>query len=165
VGRGVFSTGMVVITTQTEFVLDFVLRMGRPHQVAARVVVPHAVMPRFIEALHQAIDNFKANIGPLPTVPKPPDPPRKPTIHEIYDDLRLPDPVLSGAYANAVMIGHSASEFSFDFVTNFFPQSAVSCRVFVAAGQAARILESLNGSYVQFLGQRKPFAPPEGGPA
>ena len=28
-------------------------------------------------------------------------------LQEIYQDLRLPDEVLSGAYANAVMIGHS----------------------------------------------------------
>ena len=37
------------------------------------------------------------------------------------------------------MIGHSAGEFSFDFLTNFFPQSAVSSRVFLSAGQAPRL--------------------------
>ena len=31
VGRGVFSTGVLVLQTPTEFVLDFVQRLTRPH--------------------------------------------------------------------------------------------------------------------------------------
>ena len=38
--RGVFCTGLLVLQTQSEFVLDFVQRLARPHQVAARVVAP-----------------------------------------------------------------------------------------------------------------------------
>ena len=41
--------------------------------------------------------------------------------------------MLSGRYANAVLIRHSATEFCFDFITNFYPQSAVSARVYIAA--------------------------------
>ena len=37
-------------------------------------------------------------------------------------------------YANGVMIGHGASEFGLDFLTSFFPQSAVSARVFDGGG-------------------------------
>jgi hypothetical protein len=36
VARGVFSTGAVVLNGNHEFVVDFLLRMTRPHQVAAR---------------------------------------------------------------------------------------------------------------------------------
>ena len=57
-------------------------------------------------------------------------------------------------YANGVMIGHGASEFGLDFLTSFFPQSAVSARVFVAAGQVPRLLESLK-SAVRQLEQRQ----------
>ncbi len=41
VARGVFSTGVIVMTAPTEFVIDFIQNLGRPHQVVARVVMPH----------------------------------------------------------------------------------------------------------------------------
>jgi hypothetical protein len=47
------------------------------------------------------------------------------------------------------MIGHGAYEFSFDFITNFYPQSAVSCRVYLASGHIARLLDSLKQSWEQ----------------
>ncbi|MFN9911949.1 MAG: DUF3467 domain-containing protein, partial [Pirellulaceae bacterium] len=68
---------------------------------------------------------------------------------EVYDDFKLKDDLLSGAYANAVMIGHGPHEFCFDFITNFYPQSAVSARVFMAAGHIGRVLESLRTSWEQ----------------
>ena len=38
VSPGVFSTGVIVMTGGTEFVIDFVQNLGQPAQVAARVV-------------------------------------------------------------------------------------------------------------------------------
>jgi hypothetical protein len=70
---------------------------------------------------------------------------------------------MSGVYANAVMIGHTASEFSLDFITTFFPRSAVSSRVFVAAPNAKRLLDSLKHSFQQF--QNRPKNTPPGSPA
>jgi hypothetical protein len=86
----------------------------------------------------------------------PPPAPRRPTPQEIYDDLKIPDSILSGAYANGVMIAHGASEFGLDFLTSFYPQSAVSARVFMAAGQIPRLLESLQQSLRQWQAQRGP---------
>lgn len=54
---------------------------------------------------------------------------RQASVQEIYDDLKVRDEILSGAYANAVMIGHGPHEFGSDFITNFYPHSAVSARV------------------------------------
>ena len=153
VARGVFSTGAIVMTGGTEFVLDFVVRMARPHQVAARVVMPHGVMPRFIEALRQNIDKYRERFGEPPRLPDMPQPQpgeHRPSIQEVYDELKMPDEALSGAYANGVMISHTPSEFGFDFVTNFFPQSSVSCRVYLSAAQAPKLLESIQNSYEQF---------------
>ncbi len=64
--RGVFSTGVIVMTGGTEFVLDFVQNLGRPHQIVARVVIPHVVMPQFADALGKNIDLYKQRFGPLP---------------------------------------------------------------------------------------------------
>jgi len=262
VATGVFSTGAIVVTGQTEFIIDFLQTIGRPHRVAARVIIPHPVMPQFIEALGKNLQIYTDRFGPPPLPPgfagpatavgatavpqvlpqptlpqsqtvnpsqttqtnppgsisgispvqggtlgsafgstdvfpgasvpssggptigpgttgeKRPTPPgpdggdgspgnlpvRRPTPQEIYDDLKIPDTVLSGAYANGVMIGHGVSEFGLDFLTSFYPQSAVSSRVFMAAGQIPRLLESLHQAMRQLSQQRNLPRPPQQNP-
>jgi len=166
VAGGHFSTGVIVMTGPNEFIIDFLQTIGRPHRVASRVIIPHAVMPQFIEALDKNLSIYRDRFGEPPSPPKPPADPRerRPTPQEIYDDLKMPDEVLSGAYANGVMIGHGASEFGLDFLTSFYPQSAVSSRVFLAAGQVPRLLESLVGSMRQLQQQRGILPPPNSPP-
>jgi hypothetical protein len=72
------------------------------------------------------------------------------SAQDLYDQLKIPDDVLSGVYANAVMIGHTATEFSFDFITTFFPKSAVAARVYLAAPNGRRFLDSLSHSFEQY---------------
>ncbi|MGB7323851.1 MAG: DUF3467 domain-containing protein [Rubripirellula sp.] len=162
VADGCFSTGAIVMTGPNEYIVDFLQTIGRPHKVAKRVVIPHPVMPQFIDALNTNLDLYKGRFGDPQAPPvQPPNPnQRRPSPQEIYDDLKLPDEVLSGVYANGVMIGHGASEFGLDFLTSFFPQSAVSARVFVAAGQVPRLLESLRGAVKQLEQRQKGGANP-----
>lgn len=75
-----------------------------------------------------------------------PQKPTNPPIEEIYHELRLPDELLSGRYANAVLIRHSGTEFCFDFITNLYPRSAISARVFLAAPHVGPFLSSLGRS-------------------
>ncbi len=163
VADGCFSTGAIVMTGPNEYIVDFLQTIGRPHKVAKRVVIPHTVMPQFIEALNTNLNLYKSRFGEPASPPaNPPNQNRRPTPQEIYDDLKLPDEVLSGVYANGVMIGHGASEFGLDFLTSFFPQSAVSARVFVAAGQIPRLLDSLRGAVKQLEQRRQGHdSPPE----
>ena len=244
VSRGEVSTGVIVVTGGTEYVLDFVRNLPRPNMIVARVVLPHMVMPQFIDALAANVELFRQRYGELPGTPQstqvsqsiqfgtgigganstnpvtsspptgaetgsmdawagstgvgpspvqpassagssassespsgasgsPPPAPTNPTNHlrrqnpqEVYDDLKLRDEILSGAYANAVMIGHGPYEFSFDFITNFYPQSAVSCRVYLASGHIHRLLESLRASWEQLRprlaqGNQPPNQPPQ----
>ncbi len=226
VSGGAFSTGVIVMTANTEFVLDFVQNLGRPHQIVARVVMPHHVLPQLVDALQRNIDLYRGRWGELPTAgptaektqPSPatdpmetssnahnspgipfqaatPDPAvgagspaangpgpgggppssdsspsaagghgvRQASAQEVYDDLKIRDELLSGAYANAVMIGHGPHEFSFDFITNFYPHSAVSARVFLAAGQVPRLYDSLKGTWDQLRSRLKPPGPDQGG--
>ncbi len=160
VAEGCFSTGAIVMTGPSEFIIDFLQTIGRPHRVASRVILPHPVMPQFIEALQTNLKLYRDRFGePAAPQPQPQDPnARRPTPQEIYDDLKLPDDILSGVYANGVMIGHGATEFGLDFLTSFFPQSAVSSRVFLASGQVPRLLESLQGAMKQ-LEQRRQHPP------
>ena len=252
IARGEISTGVIVVTGGTEYVLDFVRNLPRPNMIVARVVLPHMVMPQFIDALAANVELFRQRYGELPGAPQatPVSPPgqtgpgivpispanqqpgtqsnsvdvwpgstpiapkadaphgdanspssagqpsdshsdagssplptpasaannqalpsnpssqmRRQNPQEVYDDLKLRDEILSGAYANAVMIGHGPFEFSFDFITNFYPQSAVSCRVYLASGHIFRLLESLRASWEQLKprlsqGNQPPNQPP-----
>lgn len=157
VARGVFSTGAVVLNGSHEFVIDFLLRMTRPHQVAARVVIPPPVVPRMIQALTENIENYRKQFGepklPDAAQPKPGQPQPQVNAQELYEQLKWGQTEMSGAYANAVMIGHTPTEFSFDFITTFFPKSVVSSRVFLSAPNVPRLLESLKHSWEQY--QRK----------
>ena len=158
VAKGAFSTGAVVLNGSHEFILDFLLRMTRPHQVVTRVVMPPAVVPQMLQALRQNMENYQRRFGPIPTVPQPlGEQPQQPqqqqqnvSAQDLYDQLKFPDNEMSGAYANAVMIGHSATEFSFDFITTFFPRSVVSSRVYLTAANVPRFVDSLQHSFDQY---------------
>jgi len=165
VAPGTFSTGAVVLNGQHEFVLDFLLRMTRPHQVAARVVLPPPVVPRMIQALTENLENYTNRFGEpkLPDAAQPkPDQQSQVNAQELYEQLKFKDVEMSGTYANAVMIGHTPTEFSFDFITTFFPKSVVSSRVFLSAPNVPRLLESLKHSWDQY--QKKNNQPPPAGP-
>jgi len=166
VSRGVFSSGVLVMTGSSEFVLDFIQNLGGPAQVAARVVMPHFCVAQFIQALRTNLDLYKNRFGDPPELPRPPQPEKKPTVQQIYDDLKISDEVMVGSYANGVMIGHGASEFKLDFLANLVPQPAVSCRIYLAAPQVPRLLESLTKTYQEWQNrvkeqQQKQQPPPE----
>ena len=165
VSRGVFSTGVLVLQGQHEFVLDFLLRMAQPHQIVARVVLPASILPSVIAALRDNLGKYQAKFGPPMALPGPPPNVRPPSIAEIYDQLKLPDDLLCGSYANGVMIIHTATEFGFDFIANFYPRSVVSCRVFLSAPQVPGLLATLNGSYQQYMQKRAAQQPPPEPPA
>lgn len=151
VRRGVFSTGMILITGPSEFVIDFVQNIGQPATVVARVVIPHAALSQFVEALRKNWEMYVQRFGTPSEPPRPPANPqqRRMSVQEIYDELKIPDELLAGSYANGLMIAHTASEFKLDFLTNMFPHSAVSCRVFLSAPQIPRMIESLHATHVQ----------------
>lgn len=165
VARGVFSTGAVVLQGQFEFVIDFLLRMSSPQQVAARIILPAPVVVRLIAALSDNISKHNARFGPIPIpIQQVPDPTadtaQQATAQELYDQLKLKDDVISGTYANAVMIGHTATEFSFDFITTFFPRSSVAARVFLASPNVPKLLESLKHALAQYQQRTTQSAPP-----
>jgi hypothetical protein len=149
VARGVYCNAQLVLDSPREFVIDFLNALVRPQQIVARVVMPPQSMAEFARALGQNIEIYRQNFGEPPALPPPPTD-RRPTIQEIYENFRLPDELLSGSYANSVLIGHSPTEFFFDFITGFYPTSAVSARVFIPAGQAPRFLNTLTSSLQQF---------------
>lgn len=150
VAPGVFSTGALVLQGPHEFIMDFLQRLSRPHQVIARIIMPHSVMPQFISVLQENLKRYEERFGPIQELPTPPTPQKPPTVDEIYEQLKLPDEQLGGTYSNGVMIAHTMTEFSFDFISNFYPRAAVTKRVFLSTPQVPRYLETMQRSYQQF---------------
>lgn len=159
VARGAYSTGQIILDSPKEFIIDFLQGLTRPQQVTARVVLHPATMGEFATALRQNLDNYTRTFGPPPQLPPPGQ--NRPTIQEIYENFKLADDQLSGVYANAVLIGHSVTEFFFDFITTFYPTSAVSARVYVPAPTVPRFLTSVETALQQYR-TRYP-QPPAGG--
>jgi hypothetical protein len=120
-------------------------------------------MPSIIGAIEENLRRYQSQFGPVPSLPPPTPPPTPPSLDEIYDQFKMPDELLSGAYANGMMITHTPAEFCLDFITNIYPRSAVSARVYLAAAQLPNFLGTLNRAYQQFR-QKMAGQPPAGEP-
>ena len=160
-GRGVFTTGVLIQDGPNEFVLDFLQAISRPPQVACRVVLAPAVMNALVSTLNDNLNKYVQTYGPPAPLPRAQPPANRPSISEIYENLKLPEDLWSGVYANSVLIGHAPAEFFMDFITGFYPTAAVSARIFLSAQQAPRVLETLRMSLQQYqrrlAGQQQPI--------
>lgn len=148
VGRGIFCTGQVILDSPKEFVVDFLQGITRPYQVVSRVVMTPKTVAELTDAVKKNLDLYTQRFGPPAAVPTPSSE-RRPTVAEIYENFRLPEDLLSGVYSNSVMIGHSATEFFLDFITGFYPTSAVAARIFLPAPQLPRFHKALVSSLEQ----------------
>lgn len=157
--QGVLCTGTIVLEGPNEFVIDFMQNLTRPPRVGARIVLSHAVMGQFVAALADSFQKYEQRFGPPKPMPRPANP-NRPSIKEIYGDLRLADDQLSGNYATTVMIGHSPAEFFLDFITRFYPTAAVSSRVYMTASHIPGLLDTLNASLAQHRRNKPPQEPP-----
>jgi hypothetical protein len=149
VARGSHATGVLVLDSPTEFVIDFLQAVTRPFQIVSRIVVHPAIMGQIATALQDNLNKYSSAFGAPPAAPPPPPNQKRPTIQEIYENVKLPEEQLSGNYANSVMIGHTQAEFYIDFITGFYPTAAVSSRIFLSAAQAPRVLDTINVSLQQ----------------
>ncbi|MGE5195175.1 MAG: DUF3467 domain-containing protein [Deltaproteobacteria bacterium] len=155
VGRGLFSTGAIVMHGAHDVLIDFIQSLAPPRRVVARVILPPTVLPLFVAALEDNLGKYVQSFGPLPRMPVPPatgpggPPPAPPPITEVYEQLKLPDEMLGGVYANTVVISHSPAEFCFDFICSFYPRSVVTSRVYLATPHVSELFESLKRSLEQ----------------
>ncbi|MBI3861261.1 MAG: DUF3467 domain-containing protein [Planctomycetia bacterium] len=169
VGRGVFSTHAIVMQGAHEFLIDFIQSLAPPRRVVSRIVLPNTVVPLFVGALEDNLRKYAQVYGPPPRLAPqqqvsgaPPAPP--PPIAEVYEQLKLPDDMLGGNYANTVVISHSQAEFCFDFICNFYPRSVVTSRVYLAAPHVSEVFDSLQRcleQYRQKLIQSRSALPPQ----
>ena len=57
--------------------------------------------------------------------------------------VKIPERVLSGVYANQMVVSHTGEEFLLDFVNLFPPEGVVNARVIVSPGHLKRMIRAL----------------------
>lgn len=124
---------------------NFEKRFGKLPAIPAPISETPEIQPKPVEGVAEPPPAAQI-AGEGIEAPKPPEGQRHPQIDEIYDELKFPDELLAGHYANAVLIRHTPTEFCFDFITNVYPRSAVSARVFLAVPHGKSFLASLSRS-------------------
>lgn len=165
---GVFANGLIVFTGGHEFVLDFIQNMESPIRVMARVVVPHAAMGAMLEVLRQGAtppalaagaaggggggagsgggqtgggsgggSGGGEGMAPVAT------PTTNHNPQQVYDDLKVPDIIHKGVYANALVTAHNDQVMRMDFVAQFVPQAVLSARIYLTRPEAASVLATL----------------------
>jgi hypothetical protein len=71
----------------------------------------------------------------------------------------MSEDVMCGAYANALLIVHTAAEFCLDFIAHLYPRAVVTARVFLSAPQVPILLNSLTQAWQTLQTKRKQEPP------
>ena len=163
--RGIFATNALVLSGPQEVVFDFLLRLVPPPQVAARVIMPWTSLGGLVNAMQENLNSYRSRFPGAPALPPPPPNLKPPSIQEIYDQMKIGDDAAVGAYANTLMVTHSATEFCFDFILDIFPRPTVTARIYLAAPQVPPFLEALKRTLQQLQAHQQSHGqPPFPGP-
>jgi hypothetical protein len=174
IAKGTFCTGAVVMGSPQELVIDFIQTLVQPHQLVARVILPWVTVPNLIAALKINLESHARRFckspeqsnGGVSDEAKTPNTGSGPVTENVqltpapsstaskkirrieplsfYDDLRIDEEVLMGAYANGAIINHTEFEFKIDFLSTLHPYPIVVARVYLSEPQARRLLASLD---------------------
>ena len=223
IGRGVFTTAVMILQTNEIFLVDFLSMIVPPQQVVARIIMTASNFSQFLAALRMNLGHYENQFGALtarggagqrpvagatpgqpPATSEPmaggptgggmaggmaagmaggmaggqtqgslahggsvsshPEAAGPSSITDLYDQLKFPEDLYGGVFANAVMIRHTPDEFCFDFIANLFPRPVVVTRVFTAARRVPSLIEAMAGSWERFQhggGQHPPPPVPE----
>ena len=146
---GAYATGLVVLHTRDEFMLDFIAGFASPPQVVGRVVATPAHLKRMLKALLDNFGRYEKAFGAIPVQPENTRA-KAGQVGELYAKLQVMDEVLGGAYSNAMSVMHTRDEFIMDFLTNFPPISKVTSRVVVNPTHPRRIISVLGDNLSQY---------------
>ncbi len=146
---GAYATGLVVIHTRDEFMLDFIAGFAAPPRIVGRVIATPTYLKRIVKALVENFGRYEKTFG---AVSIPPENTRAKggQVSELYSKLQVSDEVLGGAYSNAMSVMHTRDEFIMDFLTNFPPVSKVTSRVVVSPTHLRRIISVLGDNLSQY---------------
>lgn len=68
-------------------------------------------------------------------------------------NIKIPDEVLKGVYANMMMVTHSKEEFVLDFINMLPPTGVVNARVITSPSHLKRIVKALSENIAKYESQ------------
>jgi hypothetical protein len=81
--------------------------------------------------------------------------------------IKVPEEVARGAYANTMAVFHTREEFVIDFLNVFPPAGIATARIITSPGHVKRIIRALQENlrrYEERFGPVEESTPPAGGP-
>ena len=148
-GQGTYATGLVVLHTRDEFMLDFIAGFASPPQIVGRVITTPAYLKRMLKALLDNFGRYEKTFGAVSVQPENTRA-KAGQVSELYAKLQIADEVLGGAYSNGMSVIHTRDEFILDFLTNFPPVPKVTSRIVVNPTHLRRIISVLGDNVSQY---------------
>ena len=160
--EGAYATGLVVLHTRDEFMLDFIAGYSSPPRVVGRVIATPSHLKRTLKALMENFGRYERAFGAISVQPENTRA-QGAQVGDLYAKLQVTDEVLGGAYSNFMTVMHTRDEFIVDFQTNFPPAPKITSRVVVSPTHLRRIISVLGDNLSQYedkFGKIDDGAPP-----
>ena len=160
--QGAYATGLVVLHTRDEFMLDFIAGFASPPRIVGRIAATPAHVKRMLRALMDNLGRYEKTFGVIPTQPENTRA-KGEQVQDLYSKLQVMDSVLGGVYSNAMSVMHTRDEFIMDFSTTFPPSPKIAARLIVSPTHLRRIIGVLGDNLSQYedrFGKIEDGAPP-----
>ena len=149
ISQGAYATGLVVIHTRDEFLLDFIAGFAVPPRIVGRVIATPPYLKRMIKVLLDNLGQYEKSFGAVPVQPENTRA-KAGQVSDLYATLQVAAEMLGGAYSNAMSVMHTHDEFIMDCLTNFPPSPKVTARLIVSPAHMRRIISVLGDNLSQY---------------
>jgi hypothetical protein len=146
---GAYSTGLAVIHSQEEFMLDFINGISAPPLVAARIIVTSQQLKRILGVLRENIRLYEEAFGVIPAMAANASS-KNTNAGDLYAQLYVPDELLGGSYSNAMTSRYTRDIFILDFMTKFPPHVKVVSRLLISTQQIRSISGAIEDNIAQY---------------
>ena len=147
--QGAYASGLIVIHSRDEFMLDFISNFASPPRIVGRVISSPPHIKHVLRALLDNTKRYEEAYGPIASQPKD-TPPKAEKASDLYAKLQIADELLGGTFSNSMIIKHTRDVFIMDFLTNFPPTTKVTARLIVSPAQIRSIISALESNLSQY---------------
>jgi len=158
VGVGLFATEVVVFHSENEVAIDFIQGIAKPYRVVRRVIITEKVAKTLNDTLKTELQTNKSknssyvenlknkNTQEIENISsqESTDFQKKEKVDDIYSGLKMENNELNGFYANKILVNYGKDSFCLDFISNIYPKSIVTSRIFMTKNSVLELLNALN---------------------
>ncbi|MDP2158025.1 MAG: DUF3467 domain-containing protein [Nitrospirota bacterium] len=149
INPGAYATGLAVIHSQEEFMLDFINGIAAPPIVAARIVVTSLQLKRILRVLWENIRLYEEAFGAIPAMSAKASS-KNTNAGDLYAQLYVPDELLGGRYSNTMTSRYTRDVFILDFMTKFPPHAKIVARLLISTQQIRSISGAIEDNIAQY---------------